>query len=129
MAIFLGRLLNVGYSGASNHSSVNSPLSIRLTVATQNPSNSRFPGTWWGFRLAGRYRDGVRRAGWFAIGQGQGGGGRRRSGSSGHNRNQHPLPALLVYGTPTSPELIQASWFRAEETQAAKASAVGRTEQ
>ena len=40
--MFFGRLLNAGYSGASNHSSVNSPLSIRLTVAPQNPSNSRF---------------------------------------------------------------------------------------
>src|SRR5271156_1614295 len=35
-----------------------------------------------------------------------------------------PVPALLVYGTPTSPELTQASWFRAEDTQAAKAAAV-----
>ena len=34
-----------------------------------------------------------------------------------------PLPALLVYGTPTSPELTQASWFRAEDKQAAKAAA------
>ena len=30
-----------------------------------------------------------------------------------------------MYGTPTSPELTQASWFRAEDTQAAKAAAVG----
>jgi hypothetical protein len=30
-----------------------------------------------------------------------------------------------VYGTPTSPELTQASWFRAEDKQAAKAAAVG----
>jgi hypothetical protein len=36
-----------------------------------------------------------------------------------------PVPALLVYGTPTSPDLTQASWFRAEEKQAAKAAAVG----
>jgi hypothetical protein len=36
-----------------------------------------------------------------------------------------PIPALLVYGTPTSPELTQASWFRAEDTQAGKAAAVG----
>src|SRR5271169_4447028 len=36
-----------------------------------------------------------------------------------------PIPAVLVYGTPTSPELTQASWFRAEDTQAAKAAAVG----
>jgi hypothetical protein len=34
-----------------------------------------------------------------------------------------PIPALLVYGTPTSPELTQASWFRAEDKQAAKAAA------
>src|ERR1700678_2120851 len=32
-----------------------------------------------------------------------------------------PVPAVLVYGTPTSPELTQASWFRAEDKQAAKA--------
>jgi hypothetical protein len=36
-----------------------------------------------------------------------------------------PLAAILVYGTPTSPELTQASWFRAEDKQAAKAAAVG----
>ena len=41
-AMSWGRLLNAGYSGASNHSRVNSPGSIRLTVATQKPSNSRF---------------------------------------------------------------------------------------
>jgi hypothetical protein len=34
-----------------------------------------------------------------------------------------PVPAVLVYGTPTSPELTQASWFRAEDRQAAKAAA------
>ena len=34
-----------------------------------------------------------------------------------------PVPALLVYGTPTSPELTQASWFRAEDKQAAKVAA------
>jgi hypothetical protein len=34
-----------------------------------------------------------------------------------------PVPAVLVYGTPTSPELTQASWFRAEDKQAAKAAA------
>ena len=34
-----------------------------------------------------------------------------------------PIPAVLVYGTPTSPELTQASWFRAEDKQAAKAAA------
>jgi hypothetical protein len=36
-----------------------------------------------------------------------------------------PIPAVLVYGTPTSPELTQASWFRAEDKEAAKAAAVG----
>jgi hypothetical protein len=35
----------------------------------------------------------------------------------------NPLPAILVYGTPSSPELTQASWFRAEDRQAAKAAA------
>ena len=39
-ATFLGGILNAGYSGASNHSSVNSPASIRFTVASQKPSNS-----------------------------------------------------------------------------------------
>ena len=34
-----------------------------------------------------------------------------------------PVPAILVYGTPTSPDLTQASWFRAEDKQAAKAAA------
>src|ERR1700677_5011656 len=34
-----------------------------------------------------------------------------------------PVPAVLVYGTPTSPDLTQASWFRAEDKQAAKAAA------
>jgi len=34
-----------------------------------------------------------------------------------------PVPAILVYGTPTSPELTQASWFRAEDKVAAKAAA------
>jgi hypothetical protein len=34
-----------------------------------------------------------------------------------------PIPAVLIYGTPTSPELTQASWFRAEDKQAAKAAA------
>src|ERR1700677_1659038 len=36
-----------------------------------------------------------------------------------------PIRSILVYGTPTSPELTQASWFRAEDKQAAKAAAVG----
>jgi hypothetical protein len=35
-----------------------------------------------------------------------------------------PIPAVLLYGTPTSPDLTQASWFRAEDVQAAKAAAV-----
>ena len=34
-----------------------------------------------------------------------------------------PKPAVLVYGTPTSPDLTQASWFREEDKQAAKAAA------
>jgi hypothetical protein len=34
-----------------------------------------------------------------------------------------PVPAVIVYGTPTSPELTQASWFRAEDKEAAKAAA------
>ena len=33
------------------------------------------------------------------------------------------LPAILVYGTPSSPALTQASWFRAEDKEAAKAAA------
>lgn len=36
-----------------------------------------------------------------------------------------PNPAVLVYGKPTSPDLPQASWFRTEDIQAAKAAAVG----
>ena len=36
-----------------------------------------------------------------------------------------PIPAILVYGTPTSPELTQASWFGAEDKQEAQAAAVG----
>jgi len=35
----------------------------------------------------------------------------------------NPVPAILVYGTPSSPELTQASWFRAEDKEAAKAAA------
>ncbi len=34
-----------------------------------------------------------------------------------------PVPAILVYGTPTSPTLTQASWFRAEDKEAVKAAA------
>ena len=35
----------------------------------------------------------------------------------------NPVPAILVYGTPSSPELTQASWFRAEDREAVKAAA------
>jgi len=35
----------------------------------------------------------------------------------------NPIPAILVYGVPSGPELPQASWFRAEDRQAAKAAA------
>src|SRR5271166_3559264 len=35
----------------------------------------------------------------------------------------NPLPAILVYGTPTNPALTQASWFRAEDREAVKAAA------
>jgi hypothetical protein len=35
----------------------------------------------------------------------------------------NPLPALLVYGTPTNPAMTQASWFRAEDMEAVKAAA------
>ena len=34
-----------------------------------------------------------------------------------------PLPAILVYGTPTGPAMTQASWFRAEDKEAVKAAA------
>ena len=37
--------------------------------------------------------------------------------------NPNPVPAILVYGTPSSPELTQASWFRAEDKEAVKAGA------
>ena len=37
--------------------------------------------------------------------------------------NPHPLPAILVYGTPSGPALTQASWFRAEDKEAVKAAA------
>ena len=30
----------------------------------------------------------------------------------------NPEPAILVYGTPSSPSLTQASWFRAEDKEA-----------
>ena len=34
-----------------------------------------------------------------------------------------PVPAIIVFGTPTSPALTQASWFRAEDQDAVKAAA------
>jgi hypothetical protein len=34
-----------------------------------------------------------------------------------------PLPAILVYGTPSGHALTQASWFRAEDKEAVKAAA------
>src|SRR5271165_1281813 len=34
-----------------------------------------------------------------------------------------PLPALLVYGTPSGPASTQASWFRAEDKEAVKTAA------
>ena len=34
-----------------------------------------------------------------------------------------PLPAILVYGAPSSPALTQASWFRAEDKETVKATA------
>jgi hypothetical protein len=35
----------------------------------------------------------------------------------------NPVPALLVYGTPSGPALTQASWFRAEDKEAVMAAA------
>ena len=35
----------------------------------------------------------------------------------------NPVPAILVYGTPSGPALTQASWFRAEDQEAVKAAA------
>jgi hypothetical protein len=35
----------------------------------------------------------------------------------------NPLPAILVYGTPSGPALTQASWFRAEDKGAVKVAA------
>jgi hypothetical protein len=35
----------------------------------------------------------------------------------------NPTPAILVYGTPSSPALTQASWFQAEDKGAVKAAA------
>jgi len=37
--------------------------------------------------------------------------------------NPDPMPAILVYGTPSGPALTQASWFRAEDKEAVKAAA------
>ena len=37
----------------------------------------------------------------------------------------NPVPAILVYGTPSGPALTQASWFRAEDKEAVKAAATG----
>ena len=34
-----------------------------------------------------------------------------------------PLPAILVYGTPSGPAMTQASWFRAEDKEAVTAAA------
>jgi hypothetical protein len=36
---------------------------------------------------------------------------------------QNPVPAILVYGTPSGPALTQASWFRAEDKEAVKGAA------
>ena len=35
----------------------------------------------------------------------------------------NPVPALLVYGTPSGPASTQASWFRAEDKEAVKSAA------
>src|SRR5580704_3708610 len=35
----------------------------------------------------------------------------------------NPVPAILVYGTPSGLALTQASWFRAEDKEAVKAAA------
>jgi hypothetical protein len=35
----------------------------------------------------------------------------------------NPVPAILVYGTPSGPALTQASWFQAEDKEAVKAAA------
>ena len=35
----------------------------------------------------------------------------------------NPAPAILVFGTPSSPELTQAAWFRAEDKAAVRAAA------
>src|SRR5580693_9004251 len=43
--------------------------------------------------------------------------------TSATQAKSNPVPAILVYGTPSSPELTQASWFRAEDKEAVKAAA------
>jgi hypothetical protein len=35
----------------------------------------------------------------------------------------NPVPAILVYGTPSGPAMTQASWFPAEDKEAVKAAA------
>jgi hypothetical protein len=35
----------------------------------------------------------------------------------------NPVPAILVYGTPSGPAMTQASWFRAEDKEVVKAAA------
>ena len=35
----------------------------------------------------------------------------------------NPVPAILVYGTPSGPAFTQASWFRAEDKEAVRAAA------
>ena len=35
----------------------------------------------------------------------------------------NPVPAILVYGTPSGPAMTQASWFRAEDKEAVKVAA------
>jgi hypothetical protein len=35
----------------------------------------------------------------------------------------NPAPAIIVFGTPSGPDLTQASWFRAEDQEAVKAAA------
>ena len=38
-------------------------------------------------------------------------------------RKPNPVPAILVYGTPSGPAMTQASWFRAEDKEAVKSAA------
>src|SRR5208283_2831616 len=49
--------------------------------------------------------------------------GKREAATNATQPKPNPLPAILVYGTPSSPELTQASWFRAEDKEAVKAAA------